>query len=155
MSVDVINLIHKYFCFILENFKLPEDWDQNLSASKARGQDIGRLPSGKDKLQCIIINYAPLRSEIELLNRKYWDILIMTLQRSIITDIENIEKFTADATDNLRRQPQTVEEIGEANLMHKNYQEKTPQMLTMFENADKKNKILSKWTKEQVEHVHR
>ena len=79
----------------------------------------------------------------------------MTLQRSIITDIENIEKFTADATDNLRRQPQTVEEIGEANLMHKNYQEKTPQMLTMFENADKKNKILSKWTKEQVEHVHR
>ena len=53
----------------------PEDWDQNLSASKARGQDIGRLPSGKDKLQCVIINYAPLRSEIELLNRKYWDIL--------------------------------------------------------------------------------
>ena len=84
--------------FFTENFKFPEDWDQNLSASKARGQDIGRLPSGKDKLQCVIINYAPLRSEIELLNRKYWDILIMTLQRSIITDIENIEKFTADAT---------------------------------------------------------
>ena len=28
-------------------------------------------------------------------------------------------------------------------------------MLTLFENADRKNKVLSKWTKEQVEHVHR
>ena len=74
------------------------------SASKARGQDIGRLPSGKEKLQCISINYAPLRSEIELLNRRYWDILMITLQRSIINDIETIEKFTSEATDNLRKQ---------------------------------------------------
>ena len=74
------------------------------SASKARGQDIGRLPSGNEKLQCISINYAPLRSEIELLNRRYWDILMITLQRSIINDIETIEKFTSEATDNLRKQ---------------------------------------------------
>jgi dynein heavy chain 2 len=141
--------------FIQENFKQPEDWDQNFSASKARGQDIGRLPSGKEKLQCISINYAPLRTEIELLNRKYWDILVVTLQRSIINDIESIEKFTSEATDNLRRQPQTVEEIGEANLLHKTYQQKSPEMMGIFENADRKNKILSKWTKEQVEHVHR
>ena len=52
-------------------------------------------------------------------------------------------------------QPQSVEEIGEANLLHKSYQERTPEMLTLFENADRKNKVLSKWTKEQVEHVHR
>ena len=141
--------------YIMEHFKSPEDWDVNFSASKARGQDIGRLPSGKEKLQCISINYAPLRSEIELLNRKYWDILMITLQRSVINDIETIEKFTAEATENLRRQPQTVEEIGEANLLHKTYNEKTPEMLNIFENADKKNKVLSKWTKEQVEHVHR
>ena len=141
--------------FIMEHFKSPDDWDQNFSASKARGQDIGRLPGDKQKLQCISINFAPLRSEIELLNRKYWDICVITLQRSIINDIETIEKFTSDGSDNLRRQPQTVEEIGEANLLHKTYQDKTPAMLELFENADKKNKILSKWTKEQVEHVHR
>ena len=109
--------------FIMEHFKSPDDWDQNFSASKARGQDIGRLPGDKQKLQCISINFAPLRSEIELLNRKYWDICVITLQRSIINDIETIEKFTADASDNLRRQPQTVEEIGEANLLHKTYQD--------------------------------
>ena len=80
---------------------------------------------------------------------------MITLQRSIINDIETIEKFTNEATDNLRKQPQSVEEIGEANLLHKSYNEKTPDMLTIFENADKKNKVLSKWTKEQVEHVHR
>ena len=141
--------------FIMEHFKSPDDWDQNFSASKARGQDIGRLPGDKQKLQCISINFAPLRSEIELLNRKYWDICVITLQRSIINDIETIEKFTSEGSDNLRRQPQTVEEIGEANLLHKTYQDKTPAMLELFENADKKNKILSKWTKEQVEHVHR
>lgn len=55
----------------------------------------------------------------------------------------------------LRKQPQSVEEIGLANQKHVYYSEKSPEMLEIFENADKKNKVLGAWTKEQMEQVER
>ena len=111
--------------------------------------------SGEEKLDCISVSFAPVRTEVELLNRKFWDTLVTTLQRSIIHDIEIIEKFATEAMATLRKQPQSVEEIGQANQKHVYYSEKSPEMLEIFENADKKNKVLSAWTKEQMEQVER
>ena len=106
-------------------------------------------------MDCISVSFAPVRTEVELLNRKFWDTLVTTLQRSIIHDIEIIEKFATEAMATLRKQPQSVEEIGQANQKHVYYSEKSPEMLEIFENADKKNKVLSAWTKEQMEQVER
>ena len=53
----------------------------------------------------------------------------------------------------LRKQPQNVDEIGEANRKHEEFENSSPEMITMFENADKKNKILSAWSRENVEQV--
>jgi len=47
----------------------PEDWERNFRASKARGQDIGRLPSGEERVDCISVSFAPVRTEVEILNR--------------------------------------------------------------------------------------
>ncbi len=107
--------------FIQTNFKDPDDWEHNFRDSKVRAQNIGQLPSGKEKLDCIQINYAPVRTEIELLNTKFWDTLVWTLKRSIIADNETVEKFTVESTEVLRKQPQSVEEIGEANKAHKKF----------------------------------
>ena len=131
----------------------PEDWESNFRASKARGQEIGRLPSGKEKIDCISVSFAPVRTEVEFLNRKYWDALEATLHRSIVKDIEGIEKFATSAMETLRRQPQTVEGIGEANQKHNEFDEQTPKMLETFHKADSKNKVLAVWTKEHVEQV--
>ena len=94
-----------------------------------------------------------MRTEIELLNRKFWDTLVSTLQKSIAQDIDIIENFAGEAMSTLRKQPQSVEEIGEANKKHVGYAEKTPEMMEVFENADKKNKLLSAWTKDSMEQV--
>ena len=59
-----------------------------------------------EKIDCISVGFSPVRSEIENLNRKYWDALVTTLQRSILNDIDGIEKFANNAMDTLRRQPQ-------------------------------------------------
>ena len=107
--------------YIQTNFGSPDDWEANFRDSKVRAQNIGQLPSGKEKLDCIQVNYAPVRTEIELLNTKFWDTLVWTLKRSIISDNESVEKFTVEATESLRKQPQSVEEIGEANKAHKKF----------------------------------
>ena len=87
--------------------------------------------------------------------RRFWDTLVATLQRSVVADIEKIESFAAEATANLRKQPQSVEEIGEANQKHRAYAERSPEMMQAFENADRKNKLLSAWTKESMDQVGR
>ena len=106
-----------------------------------------------EKIDCIQVSFAPIRTEIEMLNRKYWDTLTNQLQRSILNDIMTIDEFTKEAMDTLRKQPQSVEEIGDANRKHKEYEEKTPAMLKLFENADKKNRILAAWSRENVDQV--
>ena len=50
----------------------------------------------------------------------------------------------------LRRQPQTVEEIGESNKRHSEYKDKMEDMWKLMDRSDRKNKVLSLWTKEQV-----
>ena len=41
----------------------------------------------------------------------------------MLSDLNEVEKFAIEATEVLRKQPQTVEEIGESNKRHKEYKE--------------------------------
>ncbi len=91
-------------------------------------------------MDCISVSFAPVRMEVEILNRKYWDALESTLQRSVSRDAQAIETFASGAMDTLRRQPQSVEEIAEANQRHRDFEEQTPAMLERFHKADSKNK---------------
>ena len=51
----------------------------------------------------------------------------------------------------LKRQPQTVEEIADANNKHSDYASKTTMMIEKYEEAKRKDKTLANWTKERVE----
>ena len=53
-------------------------------------QDIGRLPSGEEKIDCISVSFAPVRNEVEHINRKFWDTLELTLKKSIVSDIDEV-----------------------------------------------------------------
>ena len=79
------------------------------------------------------MSYLPVRAEIELHNRRYWDTLVSSLQTSIVRDIGVIEKFCTESADLLSRQPQTVEEIGEANAKHTEIMKSTPEVTTITE----------------------
>ena len=54
-------------------------------------QDIGRLPSGEEKIDCISVSFAPVRNEVEHINRKFWDTLELTLKKSIVSDIDEVQ----------------------------------------------------------------
>jgi dynein heavy chain 2 len=43
-------------------------------------------------------------------------------------DVGTIEKFTTESTEILSRQPQTVEEIGEANAKHAEIMKSSPEV---------------------------
>ena len=68
----------------------------------------------------------------------------------VLNDLNEVEKFAMEATDVLRKQPQTVEEIGESNKRHTEYKDQMKSMLDRMDMSEKKNKVLAMWTKEQV-----
>ena len=140
---------------IQDNCKTADDFERNFRNSKAKGQELGRIPMADEKINCISVSFAPVRTEIEMLNRRFWDSLVVSLQRSIIEDITTIEKFAIEAMETLRKQPQSVEEIGIANQKHQEYEKEAPAMMEMFQNADRKNRILTAWTRENVDQVTR
>ncbi|XP_068082912.1 cytoplasmic dynein 2 heavy chain 1 [Anabrus simplex] len=136
-----------------EYLQTADDWDRNFRTSKTLGQDIAKLPSMEEKVDCFSVSFLPVRAEIELHNRRYWDTLVSSLQSSIVRDVSTINKFTTESMEVLSQQPQTVEEIGDANKRHAEIMNSAPQMRQMFEEAERKNKTLASWTKERVEQM--
>ena len=72
---------------------------------KAKGQEIGKLSIQTEKIDCFNINFAPVRTEIEMHNRKLWDSLVSNLHSSINNDVATIEMFTSNAIQTLKQQP--------------------------------------------------
>ena len=68
----------------------------------------------------------------------------------MLSDLNEVEKFAIEATEVLRKQPQTVEEIGESNKRHKEYKEQMDLKRGLMDMSEQKNKVLTLWTKEQV-----
>lgn len=48
------------------------------------------MPSGEEKIDCISVSFAPVRNEVEHINRKFWDSLELTLKKSIVSDLDEV-----------------------------------------------------------------
>lgn len=76
-------------------------------------------------MECFTVTTAPVRSEIELHNNRYWDVLSITLYSSIMMDVNSIEEFISDSKKKLEYQPQSLEEIGDASEAYRKIVDKS------------------------------
>ncbi|XP_047109239.1 cytoplasmic dynein 2 heavy chain 1 [Schistocerca piceifrons] len=130
-----------------------DDWDQNFRTSKTHGQQIAKLPRTEEKVGCFSVSVKALCSELELHNRRYWDAIVASLQVSILTDAAKIQKFASESVAALGKQPQSIDEIADATRIHAEIKESAPQMIELYEESKKKNKVLAVWTKERIEEM--
>uniref|UniRef100_A0A4W3JIK2 Dynein cytoplasmic 2 heavy chain 1 n=1 Tax=Callorhinchus milii TaxID=7868 RepID=A0A4W3JIK2_CALMI len=124
-----------------EQLQTVHDWERNFKALKGRGKDSERLPS-VIKVDCITINCNPVKAVIDDLIQKLFDVLLLSLRKSIQTNIHEIDSFLNTAMDILSKRPQTVDEIGDANAKHTELTMKKPCVLPLFQDADDKNRLL-------------
>uniref|UniRef100_A0A670IVV3 Dynein cytoplasmic 2 heavy chain 1 n=1 Tax=Podarcis muralis TaxID=64176 RepID=A0A670IVV3_PODMU len=127
---------------LVENHLFNEqDWEKNFKALKVRGKEVERLPSTV-KVDCIIVNCNPVKSMIDDLIQKLYDVLVMSLRKSIQGHLHDISSFLNDAMKTLIARPQTVDEITEDNLKYKNLKDKKEEIFRLFQEAEGKNKLL-------------
>ncbi|KAM8977653.1 cytoplasmic dynein 2 heavy chain 1 [Pelodytes ibericus] len=133
-QVDVDSLMEKYLCNV-------QDWEKNFKALKARGKDAERLPSIV-KVDCMTINCNPVKSMIDDLIQKLFDSLLISLKKSIQVNLHEIDTFVTEGMDMLSSRPQSVEEIGDANMKHGQLKIRKPEIMPLFKEAEDKNRLL-------------
>lgn len=131
-----------------------QHWDLHFRSSKTFGQEIAKLPSTEERVGCFIIGLSRLRSDLESLNRSYWDQLISSLKNSIAQDVVRLQNFIDLATSTLNK-PISFEEIEDFDVSHTNILQETPQMEKLYREMIQKSKTLSTWTRERLDSVNR
>lgn len=101
VNLDDLSEIHLKDC---------EDWNINFKACKHFSQQIAKISSTEHRIDCFVINTSPLRSDIEFISRKYWEVLTYSLRSSIIKDITTLQDFLNQAWHALQSVPQMEEQ---------------------------------------------
>lgn len=47
----------------------------------------------ESRIDCFVINTTPIRSDIEFISRKYWEVLTYSLRSSILKDLTTLQDF--------------------------------------------------------------
>ncbi|KAF3823514.1 hypothetical protein GH733_006982 [Mirounga leonina] len=110
-QVDMEALVEKHLSTV-------HDWERNFKALKIKGKEVERLPSVV-KVDCLNINCNPVKTVIDDLIQKLFDTLVLSLKKSIQAHLHEIDTFVTEAMEVLTVMPQSVEEIGDANLQYK------------------------------------
>ncbi|XP_050986096.1 LOW QUALITY PROTEIN: cytoplasmic dynein 2 heavy chain 1 [Labeo rohita] len=133
-QVDVDVLVEKHLHSV-------QDWERNFKALKAKGKEAERLPS-TEKVDCITVNCEPVRVAVDDLIQRLFDALLTSLRRSIQGHIQVIDSFVSGAMEMLSLRPESIDEIGEANVKHSQLQTQKPEILPQFQQAEEKNRLL-------------
>ncbi|KAF5921105.1 hypothetical protein HPG69_018505 [Diceros bicornis minor] len=133
-QVDMEALVEKHLSTV-------HDWEKNFKALKIKGKEVERLPSAV-KVDCLNINCNPVKTVIDDLIQKLFDMLVLSLRKSIQAHLHEIDTFVTEAMEVLTIIPQSVEEIADANLQYSKLQERKPEILPLFQEAEGKNRLL-------------
>ncbi|MFT7803200.1 cytoplasmic dynein 2 heavy chain 1 [Arapaima gigas] len=118
-----------------------QDWERNFKALKARGKEAEHLPS-TEKVDCIMVNCEPVKAAIDDLIQRLFDALLVSLRKSVQAHMQDIDTFLTQAIETLSTRPESIDEIGEANIQHGKLLAKKPEILPQFQEAEDKNRLL-------------
>ncbi|KAK2099397.1 Cytoplasmic dynein 2 heavy chain 1 [Saguinus oedipus] len=142
-QVDMEALVEKHLFTV-------HDWEKNFKALKIKGKEVERLPRVQNGTVSVVklfirkVNLETLRdmTVIDDLIQKLFDVLVLSLKKSIQAHLHEIDTFVTEAMEVLTIMPQSVEEIGDANLRYSKLQERKPEILPLFQEAEDKNRLL-------------
>ncbi|XP_025753905.1 cytoplasmic dynein 2 heavy chain 1 isoform X2 [Oreochromis niloticus] len=133
-QTDLEKLIEKHLSFV-------QDWERNFKALKARGKESERLPS-LEKVDCITVNCEPVKAAIDDLIQRLFDMLLLSLRKSIQGHTQAIETFVTESMEALSTRPESMEEIGAASAKYNQILARKPEILPQFQFAEEKNRLL-------------
>ncbi|KAG7479772.1 hypothetical protein JOB18_034928 [Solea senegalensis] len=118
-----------------------QDWERNFKALKARGKESERLPS-QEKVDCITVNCEPVKAAIDDLIQRLFDVLLLSLRKSIQGHTQAIDTFVSESMGVLSMRPENMEEIGTASGKYRQILANKMEILPQFQCVEEKNRLL-------------
>ncbi|KAJ3337704.1 Cytoplasmic dynein 2 heavy chain 1, partial [Kappamyces sp. JEL0680] len=114
------------------------EWEQNFRMLKQKGKEAEQLPL-LIQVDCISVLTAPIKAAIDDLLQRLFDALLNSLKKGANAHLHAVDQFTNMALAVLEQRPQTLAEIGSANLVHGELSKNKAQIAFHFEAAEQKN----------------
>ncbi|XP_055916348.1 cytoplasmic dynein 2 heavy chain 1 [Eupeodes corollae] len=127
-----------------------DDWDRNFKACKHFSQKVAKLQNSEEQIDCFVINILPLRSDIEFISRRYWEVLSNSLRTSILNDVNMIQEFLQGSMQFLQNVPMDEATITESGMKYEKMTSELPKINTTIEVVKGKDTCLAGWCKERV-----
>ncbi|CAD6999081.1 unnamed protein product [Ceratitis capitata] len=127
-----------------------DDWDREFKACKNFSQKIAKIQNTEESIDCIIINTSTLRSEIELISRRYWEALTNSLRAAIVNDVTVIQEFLQNSLQFLNNVPMDETTITESGMKYEKMMSELPKISETLDSVKGKDSCLAGWCKERV-----
>ncbi|XP_067623203.1 cytoplasmic dynein 2 heavy chain 1-like [Eurosta solidaginis] len=132
------------------HLNVADDWDREFKACKNFSQKIAKIQNSEESIDCIIINTSTLRSEIELICRRYWEALTNSLRTSIVNDVSVIQEFLQNSLQFLNNVPMDETSITESSMKYEKMMSELPKVTQTLDAVKGKDTCLAGWCKERV-----
>lgn len=127
-----------------------EDWDRNFRECKQFGQQIAKIQSVEERIQCFVIDINPLKADIEFLSRRFWDALTNSLRSSIIDNVTVLDDFVRPSLQTLQSVTNDSAGIAECSAKYERIKTEMPRMEALLKSLQGKDTCLAGWCKERV-----
>lgn len=105
----------------------------------------------EERIDCFVVNVAPVRSHIEFIARSFWETLSVSLRSSILEDNSVLHEYITTALNVLQHIPSDDDTgIISASFKYEKIVQDLPRMTELLKNVQDKNICLSGWCKETV-----
>lgn len=99
------------------------------------------------------MSLLPIRTEMELQNRRYWDALSSSLQSAVLRRARAVSSYMEEASATLHAPRHSMDQVAEAYSNHARILSTSNDTLKSLEETIKMNKTLASWTKEKMDAV--
>ena len=127
--------------YIEANVVRPDEYTANFKVLKSKRRDIDKMPDS-EKIDCCTVSLTPFKGYLDELLLRISDCLLVSLRRSILDEMKEVDAYLTKAADRLSSRPHTVDEITEAQREWKELGEQKDRIRAISHNCVEKKKLL-------------
>lgn len=127
-----------------------EDWDRNFRECKHLSQQVAKMQTTPERIECFVVDVQPLKMDIELITRRFWEALANSLRASIVDHLSALDEFVRSALNTLQMVGTSTFGIAESSAQYERIKVELPQMERLLMQLRAKDTCLAGWCKERV-----
>ena len=133
-----------------EQVKDASDYDNAYKGLRQRRKEAEKLPNF-EKVDCINISLAPLKSALEDQHQRLSDALQLGMVRQATATQRELSEFISKSLEHLSKRPQSLDEISEAKKQCREVETSSSTVKLGFKKLEDLSRLLASYSRQPIE----